>query len=355
MMREISTSMLKPGMTSPRGIPGSAFVSPPFEGGGDAVGGALHVSYDTYTPRRRTLTPFPGALSQRERGFTLIELLVTMGIVAIIATITIVGLRAVTEGSKIASARNTITATLDNARGLAMEENTIVMVAFRAKLIGDDKQVVEAVTARFAGDTYVNNAGVLVDRFVPIPEVAARELPEGVKVAAPFYESEIDFLWMATSDLPNVRGNNEVAGCIVSVMYGPDGETLRYNPRTDAVQSWVDFNPTFDFSEYGEVRQRHAGDDYFPNAAQLVASICDFGLDYTAFMCQQYQDDEPFVIPAPFLAVFNDEECRTFYDTSTWTGATANGGLNRINNQSEYINQYADRIHFNRYTGVVMK
>jgi hypothetical protein len=185
--------------------------------------------------------------------------------------------------------------------------------------------------------------------------VAARDLPEGIKVAGPFYESDNDFLWMASSDLPAVRGSNEVAGCIIAVMYGPDGNTLRFNPRSDAVESWVDFNPTFDFSEYGEVRQRHADEDWDPDAPQLVTNICDFGLDYNAFLCQELADDEPYVIASPFLAVFNDDECRTFYDTSQWTGATAEGGLNRINNQSEYINQYADRIHFNRYTGVVMK
>ena len=351
--------MPKPGLTSLRGRPGYAFdtVPPPSEGGGEGVGGATVVYNDTYAPRRATLTP---ALSQRERecGFTLIELLVTMGIIAIIAGITVVGIRAVTEGSKLASARNTVTAALDNARGLAMRDNTIVAIVFRAKLINDEKQVIEVVTAKFAGDTYSND-GNLFDRFVVIPDVAARDLPEGIKIAGPFLESDDDYLWMATSDLIAVRGDNEAAGAIIGVMYGPDGNTLRHNSRSDSRQAWVDFNSQEDLSRHGGVRQRQCGNDLHPTDPELNepgnSCICDYGLDYFSFLCQQSPDDEPYFTPMPFLAVFDDEQCRALYDTTAWSAETAQGALNRIRDQSEYINQYADRIHFNRYTGVVMK
>ena len=67
--------------------------------------------------------------------------------------------------------------------------------------------------------------------------------------------------------------------------------------------------------------------------------------------------DETIVIVVPYLAVFDDQVARDGR-TNDWTtrpgyeadltgdGSLANPG---------YITLNADRIHFNRYTGVVMK
>ncbi len=298
-----------------------------------------------------------------QRAFTLIELLVSMAIIAIIAAVTVIGVRTVAEDAKISSAKNTIAAVLDNARGLAMKENTVVMVVFRAKFINDRTQVVEAVTAKYSGASYVNGGLLgsgLVDRFLPIETVAARELPKGIAVAGPHYDTNRNDLWVASSNLIFNR-TGEMAGAILAVMFGPDGTMIRDNPRTDAVQSWVDFNARSDFSQYGAVRQRRNGSDFWPedtilNDAAFVT--CDMGIDVhptqggniTQYFCHFNEDDEPYVIPVPFLAVFNEDEVRELYDTSGW-----NVGVDKLEDLSDYLNTNADPIYFNRYTGVVMK
>ena len=48
--------------------------------------------------------------------------------------------------------------------------------------------------------------------------------------------------------------------------------------------------------------------------------------------------------------VFDDDEGREIFDATAW----GNEGT-RLEDLTEYITQFADRIHFNRYTGVVMK
>jgi len=302
---------------------------------------------------------------QRPRSFTLVELLVSMAIIAILAAITVVGVRAVAEGTKQASARNTIEAALETARGYAIKNNTIVMVAFRAKLINESTQVIEAVTAEYTGETYIAGGfgfDALNDRYRPIQEIPARDLPEGIKIAAPFYKANRDSLWVASTDLIAVRSDTstwgEVPGVIVAVMYGPDGTTRRDNPRSDAVEAWVDFN--------NDGLQRRGPDDtdtydprVFSDTVSMNDAACDLGTtlidgdDLTQFYCQRYPADEPYVMQATHLAIFNDEEARELYDTSSWfqVGAVPQ----RIADQSDYINSYADRIHFNRYSGVVMK
>ena len=65
---------------------------------------------------------------------------------------------------------------------------------------------------------------------------------------------------------------------------------------------------------------------------------------------QTFENDEPFLAMAPFIAVFDDDEAREMFDTSQWGNVDIRRG-----DLTEYITQFADRIHFNRYTGVAMK
>ncbi len=60
--------------------------------------------------------------------------------------------------------------------------------------------------------------------------------------------------------------------------------------------------------------------------------------------------DEVVINLVPFLAIFDDDEAREIYDTGTWNDPVA-----RTTDLSAYINSRADRIHFNRYTGVAMR
>ena len=67
-------------------------------------------------------------------------------------------------------------------------------------------------------------------------------------------------------------------------------------------------------------------------------------------------DDEPFVVIAPFLAVYDDDEARELGDTANWDDPQIyQQDLVGLPNDPGYITENANRIHFNRYTGVVMR
>ena len=110
-------------------------------------------------------------------------------------------------------------------------------------------------------------------------------------------------------------------GKLIAVMYGPDGTTITRNSQSDSNQIFVDF----DNNRSQDVNVVNPND-------------------------QMFEDDEPFLAMAPFLAVFDDDEAREIFDATAWGDPDI-----RRANITEYVTQFADRIHFNRYTGGVMK
>ena len=276
-------------------------------------------------------------------GFTLAELLVAMAIIAIIAGITVVSVRGITKDARLSSGANAVTAALDNARALAMKNNRIVLVAFRPRFDGNE-QYVEAVTAWWTGEAATAEVGGgerVVDRFEPIPDVIARDLPSGIKVAGASYGSEEDELWVTQSHLPAINqdtGAGEAPGEIIAVMYAADGSIITRNPQADVNRTFLDFD-------------RDGGQDidgtwYDYNLYPSIAPQ-DFN---GAYFYQIFEHDEPYLSFVPFLAVFDDDEARERFDTSLWTSAS-----NRNTDLKGFIDTTADRIHFNRYTGVVMR
>ncbi|MEE9131573.1 MAG: prepilin-type N-terminal cleavage/methylation domain-containing protein [Phycisphaerales bacterium] len=266
-------------------------------------------------------------LSRTSGGFTLIELLVVMGVIAVLAVLTLMSMRGIANDARLASATNAVKAALDNARALAMKNNTIVLVVFRPRLEGvhKQKQEVDIYTAKWTGESILDlNGADVVDRFVPIPAIVVRTIPAGIKVAAPKYGSSTgginkDDVWITQSHLPALD-LGEDAGKLIAIMYGPDGTTITHNSQSDSNTSFVDFDNDGSQDISGDVND------------------------------QEDEDDEPFVAMAPFLAVFDDDEAREIFDTTLWTDPdTRDGDL------TEYITQFAKRIHFNRYTGVMMK
>ena len=74
---------------------------------------------------------------------------------------------------------------------------------------------------------------------------------------------------------------------------------------------------------------------------------------------QWKEEDEPFVRIVPFLAVFDDDDAREAR-TNDWT--TRQGYWEDLAGDSAdpvafpgFITMNANRIHFNRYSGVAMK
>ena len=86
--------------------------------------------------------------------------------------------------------------------------------------------------------------------------------------------------------------------------------------------------------------------------------------DASGYFTYNIENEEPNLQFAPFIAVFNDAAMRELYDIKNWKGqtrpdwvsgekcSTYGSGRTRMNcDQSEYINQFGDKIYFNRYTG----
>ncbi len=299
--------------------------------------------------------------SRRVAAFTLTELLIVMGVIAALSVLTLVSMRAIVKDARLASATNTVTASLENARALAMKKNNIVLLVFRPRIEGNDKVVVDLVPCHWTGESYENAptpappvASLVVDRFVPIPDAPVRTLPAGIKVAAPAYSdpTAADHVWATQSHLL-ATANGEIPGVVFGVMYAPDGTTISGNPQSDASLIWVDFfvDPdTGPLDPLADPKMRLGGDGtwYDLDAAPRV-----FG--------QVFGDDEPFVVIAPFLAVYDDDAARELGRVDQWNDEQVYQadlvGVPADPNPTipSYITANAKRIHFNRYTGVVMK
>lgn len=260
-------------------------------------------------------------------GFTLTELLVAMGVIAVLSVLVVMSMSAISKDARLASGVNTVKAALENARAMAMKKNQIVMVVFRPRFVGVNKrkQSIEVITAKWTGESAIINNNLVTDRFVVMPEVGIRIIPSGIKIAAPAYGTDDDLFWITQAHLPaidQVTGVGEAHGNMLAVIYGPDGTTISRNSQSDSNNMFVDFNNNGGLPD---------ADPLFP---------------YNQWL----ESDEPYVVIAPFLAVFDDAEAREIYDTTTWVDAAF-----RDADITEYVTEFAKRIHFNRYTGVMMK
>ena len=302
----------------------------------------------------------PGPAGRRG-AFTLTELLVAIGIIAVLAALTALSIRGIAKDARMASSGNTLIAALDNARALAMKENRLVMVVFRPRWDGPRHQYIELVTCTWAGESArnTNATTIVVDRFVPIPDAAVRRLSTGVKISGPRFgetgaSQNYDKVWVTQVHLPGIdkaSGVGEFPGAMLAVMYGPDGATRTRNAQSCADRFFVDFN--LDHRQ----RDRTTGSsyidyDYDPGGTGSPS--------WNSYFEQDFEDDEPYITFAPFLAVFDDDEARELR-TSDWNTENEYAELvGSYNPASPYYNRgfitdNSDRIHFNRYTGVAMK
>ncbi len=297
-----------------------------------------------------TLTPPSSLSSPRRRGFTLTELLVVMGVITVLATLTVIGIRGVARNARMASATNGVMVALDTARAVAMKENAIVLVVFRPRLETPKKMVVETVLARWTGESYVVGTDrIVIDRFVPIQGIPPRALPEGIKVAGPAYRQSgplgpsSDDVWLTQAHLPAIDQDTpligERPGALIGVMYASDGSTITRNSRSDSNSFWVDFFVDPDPAADPTILR-------FGNPVPLTIAAA-------TFFKQWWETDETLVTVVPFLAVYDDEKARELRVNDDWTNQDAYEG--DLTGPEGYINLRADRIHFNRYTGVAMK
>ncbi len=302
-------------------------------------------------------------MTTRTRSFTLVELVVAMGIIVVIASLTLVAVRQVSRNTRQASGVNAVMASLDNARALAMKENKIVLVVYRPRFDGPNEMFVEAVLAEWSGQTaiipnYFSVGGhAMVDRFVPVNGIVPRRLPRGIKVAAPGYQTGADELavanpsnpdtwpWITQPHLPRIHQETDAGdpfGGLIGVMFAPDGTTTTRNAQTDSHFIFVDFNNDF-VQQIRGATFTYSGTSFPSGPASLLFR-------------QTRETDEVMVTIAPFVAVFDDDEARSLAQ-GPWgeSGFDAQRYVQDLIGPNGYISTRADRIHFNRYTGVAMK
>jgi prepilin-type N-terminal cleavage/methylation domain-containing protein len=301
------------------------------------------------------------------RGFTLAELLVVMGLLALLAVLTAFSAKRIAADSRLSSATNAVIGALSNARAYAIQNNTMVMVAFRPVWDpnhADTPQQIEIVFAEWTGlSQHIADGppGEAVfedncDFFRPIPKLLPRRLPIGVKVAGPQYAKtdlndptpeDVDHLWFVQPELSksSLAAPSEAADSVVGVMFAADGTAVTRNSKTSSNKAFCDFNSDgalmYDKVSYSIVQISNPAVTSYGLQGNLVAA---------GPFNQRYHDDEPAITLVPYLAVFDEREARQRYDVTQWDDPEV-----RTADLSNYINQFANRLHFNRYTGVVMR
>ena len=307
----------------------------------------------------------------RISGFTLIELIVVIGILISLATLTAISVSKVTKDARFSKAVSQVMNALENARTLAIKEHRPVLLAFTVKtervgtatsggILTDNikKQWTRIVAARLSDELVSTGANSYYDLFEPHPNFASVDLPEGIKVAAP----QMDFLQNDTVWItqPTFRDNNAnfdemEYGSMIGVMFGPDGALLtKITGGGGSVNSTLGRYVVLDADQDGVEKTPHA--DEITNGAR--------------FFTYNVENEEVNIQFAIFISVFNDAAMRELYDANNWKGkgydrngwipptgiippcSTITQPRDRMNcDESEFINQFGEKIYFNRYTG----
>lgn len=295
------------------------------------------------------------------RGFTLIELLVVIGIIATLAVLTVVSVTRLSRDSRVAIGTNQVMAALGEARARALRDGQPMLVTFRARTDASAPgrgQLTDIVVGRWTGqiiqvvDGGPNNPGADVwnEPFEPHPESVRRTLPPGIKVAGPRTDFEQDGIWVTQPEL-----SNSEYGRAIGVLFGADGTVITRLPNGIGVANYE--------SAYFDA-------DGFKDNAGLPVQNVGTSSGGARFFEYNEEVDEASIQYVRSLAVFDDAAAREFFVPSNWSGSdqapgdTAGAALpadcsgmppgqSRMRcEQSQFINQFADRINFNRFTGV---
>ncbi len=281
-------------------------------------------------------------------AFTLIELLVVIGILALLAVLTVISAQRLSRTSRVSSAVNAVANMLQVARAHAIRENKLTVVVFRPIWDVNNKQKpqqTEMLVAAWTGETFAFNVYAdgqkdLADRFLPVNGIKAQKLPAGIKVAGPLFEDGQDGNWVTQGEMPMImQGCKEgiLYSRMIAVMFASDGSLVTANPRASGkdTKSFVDFN-LIDSNNNGDLQ-----DCETPGG-------CASG-NFQTFWMQDSVDDECNLTVVPFLAVYDDRAAREI-KTLDWSN-DGNMAL-ELCGGTGFISTNAQRIHFNRYTGV---
>ena len=286
---------------------------------------------------------------------------------AILSGLSAMAYQKIAADLRMSSARNTVTAALDNARSIAIKHNRYVIAAFVPRLIGDGTtQVVDVITAQWNGDSMNADKGNgsiwTYDRYVPIRGLQIRTIEGGINVGAPSFQSGDDEEWLVPTYLPDIvrtpsSNADQLVGRVSGVLYNPEGRVVTRNSISASDRLWIDFNADGEQTwDPDQDRDPSTSDPWNVGWLEILPPelvvMSDPDVPYTSLygVLLKGAGGEPFVMPVPFIAVFDEKEFREQYSSSDW-GDYAD----RIQDYTTYIDAFVDRIQFNRYSGVALR
>ena len=298
------------------------------------------------------------------RAFTLVELLAVIGILVTLATLTAMSVQRIGKDTRLSKATNTLLNVLETARTQAIREHKPMLVAFVVKVelnqqpatantvVNPDwikRQWTEAVIGRLEEELVRQpNTSTdprrqnYIDRFEQHPDFQPVIFSDGIKIAGPRTDYGEEGVWITQPEL-----KNKEFGRMLGVLFGADGGVLTRLSGGGLANAGQYRSAVMDMDRDGEQRTP------------------DFSTeDGGRFFYYDDYEDEPSLQYAQFLAVFDDKLAREMFDSRNWQGMARStydpaytcdqygSGQTRMRcDQSEFINQFADRIFINRNTG----
>ena len=309
--------------------------------------------------------------SARRHAFTLLELLVVIGIISVLSVATVISVQKISRDVKLSTGVNRVLGALTSARSEAIRTNTPTLATFRIVKDYEDPsrpEQVEVVVAQFTGDIkgagyYGSTSNAYFERYQPVPTIAPRLLPEGIKVAAPY--TEFSLISEVTSDNEDTLWNFMATGPMKLTQITFSGDSAPTTTYDTQVGQWGGGFAVL-FSGDGTMIMRDP--DTIVSAEKSSYRFVDFDADRrfdvsrgtggyagNSVFFEQRQTDRDFLVnSAQFLVVYDEERAKQDVDFTNWD---ANGGVvNFIQDRNAelgpWVTENADRIHFNRYTGL---
>jgi prepilin-type N-terminal cleavage/methylation domain-containing protein len=315
-------------------------------------------------PQRAAQRP----LAARTRAFTIIELLVVIGVIAILAALTTLGARRLTNSSRLAGGTNAVTNALGVARAAAIRDSLPTALVFRPVWDSTKKNVpqrVEMVVVRWTGAQFPyfadNNVDIIGYKhpYRPVANVPAIVLPEGIKVAGPMYQNPApgvavdpsgSFL-VTQAELPQMENCAEAANFNrqIAVLFGPNGEFLTRPPGATLLDAmmFVDWNNDAALATPND--PNNPNDDPTEEQDATQGTCANLSSNYQKFWFQDHPNDENNILLVPFLVVYDDKAARELKGLD-WS--SEDNMFDELNGPSGYIRQFGDRITFNRFSGI---
>ncbi|MFZ9880847.1 MAG: pilus assembly FimT family protein [Phycisphaerales bacterium] len=288
------------------------------------------------------------------RAFTIIELLVVIAVIGVLALLTTLGARRLTSGSRLAAATNAVTSALGNARAAAIKDGVATGVVFIPRWDSTRPQIpqrVEVVTIRTTGERFAFDTSAagpdIAERWLPVDDVPAIVLPEGIKVGGPMYDPPGTFggvpaeqVYATQVELPLAATCSETIDCnrMVAVLFGANGQFLTRPPKS----SLGDTKAYVDWNRNGATVASNV------DPQDVAPGNCATG-NFERYWLMDHPDDECNLMFVPFLSVYDDKAAREIKGQN-WANTT--NLVNELTGPNGYIAQFGDRITFNRFSGI---